>query len=250
MWGTPKCPVVVEEKEWLEKGMSWLARQFGMSRLREQTIILPTDQFFPDPLDGTEEAAKKVYTRVCKYMDVAPERAIFEVFEDDAPPKIKEAMEWSHNGAAGYFMGGKTPTVSVEQNSLTDPMSLVATCAHELGHLLLSNRDLSAFEEEDEEPLTDLLTVFFGMGIFCANSCISFKQSEGDVGFHTTSWSSKGYLELYEWGYAHSLLAHGRGETKPKWISHLRPDAADVCKRGIKYIQKTGDVNFPPNDKS
>ncbi|MCF6227221.1 MAG: hypothetical protein L3J82_00925 [Planctomycetes bacterium] len=245
MFGKPKCPVAGEPKEWLEKGMLLLANHFGLERLRDQPIVLPTDEYFPDRLDGTEEAAEACYRRVCSYMDIDPSRAEFQIFEDDAPPKIKQAMEWSHNGAVGLFTHDKIPKISIERGILADPMSLIATCAHELGHLLLAEVDLSEIEEDDEEPLTDLVTVFFGLGIFGANSAASFSQSSEEVGFTVTEWSSQGYLEFSEWGYAHALLAHARDEKKPAWIKHLRPDILVFCKQGVSYILKTGDVKFP-----
>ncbi len=100
-------------------------------------------------------------------------------------------------------------------------MSLVATIAHELGHVhLLGDGRISA-DEEDHEPLTDLLTVFLGVGIFPANSVIR------DVNWHSGNmegWSisRQGYLTAPMFAYALALFAYIRGEYKASWSKHLR----------------------------
>ena len=43
------------------------------------------------------------------------------------------------------------------------------------------------------------------------------------------------------YGYALALFAKARGERKPGWLKHLRPDVRVPCKRGIRYLTETGD---------
>jgi hypothetical protein len=64
------------------------------------------------------------------------------------------------------------------------PMSLVATIAQELGHVLLLADGRISRERQDHEPLTDLLTVFFGLGVFTANA--AFEQSRETRGWPAT----------------------------------------------------------------
>jgi hypothetical protein len=45
----PTCPCDAEAKRWLEDRLRWLSSQFGLHILLERPIILPTDEFFPDP---------------------------------------------------------------------------------------------------------------------------------------------------------------------------------------------------------
>jgi len=63
---------------------------------------------------------------------------------------------------------------------LLDPMSLVATMAHELGHVILLGGNLLTHDTPDQEPMTDLLTGFTGLGIFTANSAARFMQFQDD----------------------------------------------------------------------
>ena len=50
------------------------------------------------------------------------------------------------------------------------PRSLIAAIAHELGHVLLLGGGLISATRRDGEPLTGLVTVYLGMGIFTANA--------------------------------------------------------------------------------
>jgi hypothetical protein len=69
------------------------------------------------------------------------------------------------------------------------------------------------------EPLTDLTTMIFGLGIFNANATFqTFKD------FVSYGWKSQGYLSQIQWGYALVLFAHVRGEHSPDWISRLTPN--------------------------
>ena len=59
-------------------------------------------------------------------------------------------------------------------------------------------------DEADHEPLTDLTTVFFGMGIFNANSTFRFKQwTNGNM--HGWKAATLEYLNETTFGYALGL---------------------------------------------
>jgi hypothetical protein len=67
----------------------------------------------------------------------------------------------------------------LETTSLREPASVVATLAHELGHVhLLADGHCDA-TTEDHEPLTDLLVVYFGMGLFVASCELSQAPKRG-----------------------------------------------------------------------
>ena len=71
-WFTPKCPLNAEEKEWVENAFQWLIDELGIEILQNLEVILPTDDFFPDPFSGSESDIRKMVGRVCDYMDVDP----------------------------------------------------------------------------------------------------------------------------------------------------------------------------------
>src|SRR5262249_31759203 len=90
------------------------------------------------------------------------------------------------------------------------------------------------------EPLTDLLTVYFGLGIISANSYLREKRKQG-LKYSSWSLSRVGYLLAPAYAYALALFALGRGEPNPDWARHLRPDVQQPFRQGLRYVQKTGD---------
>ena len=98
-------------------------------------------------------------------------------------PKYK--AEWEH-GVAISDAGAKAaeviadPTITriARSSQAADPMALVATIGHELGHERLAGEGRVA-GRADEEQLTDLLTVYFGLGVFNANAAFQYTSAGG-----------------------------------------------------------------------
>lgn len=242
----PTCPVSPERKAWLERRMNWLGGQFGVRRLLARPVVLPTPEFFPDPYDGSPATAEALFARVCRYMEVSRSRITFSVFQADRDPLPRHLREGRSAGAAGLYQADALGQVAVgvEQAQLADPMSLVGTMAHELAHVhLLGDRRLSP-DTPDHEPLTDLLTVLYGLGIFTANSVI--RESSWSDGTHA-GWSvgRQGYLTGPEYGYAFALLALAREEAAPTWAAHLRLDVRSALKQGLRYLRSANESPFP-----
>lgn len=120
--------------------------------------------------------------RICNYMKVDRTQIDFEVFPDETEELSAMLPYWrgSHDGCAGLYVHpedeSKRMVVALRQSQLNDPLSLVATLAHELGHVILLGGGLMEHSIEDMEPMTDLLTVFLGFGIFNANSAAASPQ--------------------------------------------------------------------------
>src|SRR5205814_2196922 len=79
-WFSPKCPVQPETKLWVEQVITWIIGEFGLERLRRAKIVLPLPELFPDPVDGSQDAARALFERVCRYMDVDPDTVDLEFF--------------------------------------------------------------------------------------------------------------------------------------------------------------------------
>jgi hypothetical protein len=116
------------------------------------------------------------------------------------------------------------------------PMALVATIAHGLGHVLLLGEERISPDREDHEPLTDLLTVFFGLGILSANAAFDYQQRA--VGVRQVRWSTSklGYLTEPMYGYALARYAWLCGETHPIWKKYLDTNPREFCRRGRRYL--------------
>src|SRR5262245_31383745 len=183
-WFRPKCPIGPVEKDWIEERMAWLTRQFGLERLKDVRVILPTAEFFPERYEGRHQDVRVLLRRVCRYMDVDPDPIQLEFHAAQGPPPYAALLgHYRVSGAAGTYERDYVPRISISEGILDDPHTVVATIAHELGHVHLLGDGRLTGDEIDHEPLTDLLTVFLGMGLFTANSRIREKHWTTPGGF-------------------------------------------------------------------
>jgi hypothetical protein len=143
----------------------------------------------------------------------------------------------AERGARGGDKDGLQMLVALRSTLLKDPVPLVATVAHELGHVILLGGGLMDPRAADHEPLTDLLTVFLGFGIFTANSAARFRQFQ-DERRHGWSMQRLGYLPQEVYGYALARFAAARGENKPRWARHLSPNVRSFFKRSTAWLAK------------
>jgi hypothetical protein len=235
-----RCPVSERDRAWAEQRTRWLAGEVGLERIRSLPVILPTPEFFPDPYDGSPEAGVRMVRRVGQFMGVGTQGLDVQFYADDRPP-IFGGMQ---HGAAGLFeQAGQMVRVSLASSNLDDPLTLVATAAHELSHVLLHGQGRLSGEEPDHEQVTDLLTVVLGFGVFTANSRIrSHNWHDGN----REGWSIQrvGYLTQPQVGYALALFAHVRNEEAPPWAGELCADVRSPFKQGLRYLRKAGTSLF------
>ncbi len=153
-------------------------------------------------------------------------------------------FESSHSGALGTYQKRRGKyIVSLETTQAANPTNLIATIAHELGHAKLLGENRLDADYEDHESLTDLTTVFFGMGIFTANSAFVFQQWTDT---YSQGWqaATHGYLSEEMFGYALALFAFLRGEEKPEWTKYLETNVRSYCKSSLKYLAKTENTKL------
>jgi hypothetical protein len=236
-WRQADCPVRPVEQQWIEQSLDFFVREFGADRLRGE-VVLPTDDYFPGVYRGTREDVQAVLDRLCRHMGVDRAGVELEHYASDANPELEAAVpiESRGSGAAGHFRvrDGRS-IIAVRDDQAARPMALVATIAHELGHARLLGERRIAPERQDGEPLTDLLTVFFGMGIFAANAALdSWRDVKGEQGYTMTS--RLGYLTEPMYGYGMARYAWLRGETDPAWARHLDTNPRTYLKRGLRHL--------------
>ena len=247
---SPKLPVTDEERQWVDEGLRRLEKLLGRRRMIEAQVILPTPEYFPDPYNGTPACAELLFQRVCQYMRVDRHRIELHIFPDETDELRSILPYWQGNsgGCAGFYShdpsdnhadseGEARMLVALRSTQLKDPLSLVATMAHELGHVILLGGELISPKAPDHEPLTDLLTVFLGFGIFNANSAGRFKQYQDDRRY---GWSMQrlGYLAEEVYGYALAKFATERGAEKTEWEKHLSTNVRAYYKRSRSWLAK------------
>ena len=216
------CPVAAREQKWIEESMAWFRATFG-----EPRPVVPPDAF-SRPLDVPDLVAQ-----LCAYMEIDPDSLTIELYGDTAEDDLARAtgLTLRSRGAAGHYRreGGR-PIVAVDR-TLT-PLRMIATVAHELGHVRLDDGHVIQ-ERADHEPLTDLATVHFGLGIFTANASFEFSQDD--------QWRSVrrlGYLTEPMFGYGLACHAWLRGERRPDWARHLDTNPRVYLRRGLRYLAK------------
>jgi hypothetical protein len=174
-------------------------------------------------------------------MRVDPDTLDLEVIPDTSELfEMVPEYHASSSDPAGLHFGQSSndrALVAVKQSLLKDPLSLVATLAHELCHVILLDGGHMSRDIEDMEPMTDLATVFLGMGVFTANSARRFVQFQED---RRQGWSMSrfGYLPEEIFGYALARFAELRNESQPLWAKHLNTNVSTYYRQSAAWLGK------------
>lgn len=234
----PTCPIPAVRRDWIEERFRFLADEFGWDRLRRIKVVTPTREFFPEPFEPTEASIRRWFERACVYMAIDPDRVELTIYEERRS-KYLEAQ----SGTAGLYeeVNGRQ-VVAIELSNLEDALQFVATAAHELGHVHLLGDGHVSSSEADHEPLTDLMTVYHGLGIFTANAVIQERTRATG-----RSISRQGYLSMPDFGYALAVFTLARGEPRPDWAKHLRLDVRTTFQQSLRYLAAEGVAEFGPD---
>lgn len=236
------CPVIEDTRLWLENSLIWLINQFGEDKIKTIPTLIPYESF-AGSTSSNEQITFDLLDIVCKQMDTNPEK-IKLYFYNEQLLEIRNDLGYTLYGqqyedqnyssglygdkdAEGYY------TIAIEKSILNQYDQVIATLAHEVAHIKILGEGRL---KENDEYLTDLVTVFFGLGIFNANT--SFQQKNSAEGW---SYSKQGYLSQQEWGYALALYAYIRQEKNPEWIKFLTPNLQSDYKKSEAYIYDNTD---------
>ena len=244
----PRHHLTADEKRWTEGRLLWLKDQFGLDPLREAPIG-PRSPVWPPKWDASGVAGADLLKRLCEFMRVDAGRLELDYYSRSETHQMDSdyAGERHHSGPAGLYRhpkGSEKLVIALEAEGLGNLGVLAATICHELGHVhLLADKRID-YEEEDCEPLTDLLTVYFGAGILTANSAFQFQQwqTHSHQGWST---SKHGYLSEALFGYALACYAWLRGESEPEWMVHLRQNIRYYFDDASHYLHTTKDTMLP-----
>ena len=236
-WFPVESPLTPEQRLWIDKWFAWLRNEFGDARLHGP-VILPTEEYFPDAYRGTTDDASVLLNRVCTYMDVKRSRLRLECYQSRSADVVAASFDPTLNRE--YAMGlydnnGQEIVIWLESTKLDKAQEAISTLSHELGHVHLLGDGRFDQNNPEHEPLTDLLTVYFGLGIFMANTALS--ETNWKAGQYSGwSMSRSGYLSIAEYSYALAVYAFARGEQSPSWIQHLRPDVQAMMKMELANL--------------
>jgi len=242
------CPVDTGVQLWIESSMQWFTEQFGSRELRDQ-VVLPTARFLPSDYSATRSEIEHLVTSACLRMQVDRRSIDLQLFDGSAE---KQAAQSGTKRAVGHFHIAKgRAVVSLDLAEAADPVVLLAIVAHELCHVRLLGEKRITADRKDHERLTDLLTVFFGFGIFSTNAAMRFDRragkawivpqgefddrtlnaARGNDGYHRL-----GYLSSAEFGYALGCYAWLRREADPGWSRFVNPGPLTVMRQSLSFL--------------
>jgi hypothetical protein len=234
-----KCPVSTEAQQWIDASMTWFCGQFGTDAARRR-VVEPSPAYFPDPYAGTDVEIRRVLDRVCGFMGVDSARVRLELLSSDDEEVLRHLPSHatsSSGAAAEYVRDGDNSIITISRRTATDPTHVVAAIAHELGHARLLGEDRVDRARKDQEQLTDLVTVFLGMGIFTANAAFDFAAHQDG---RRSGWSAQrlGYLSEQMFGYALAVWARLRDEEDPDWARHLDTNPRAYMKQAMRWLAR------------
>ena len=246
----PRCPCYPRAKEWVEERLGWIRTEFTSTVFDDRPLIYPTDDFFPDDYDFSEDAARVLLRRVSGFMGVPFERLVLRITHDS-----KKVWLVNHAGqyiphAAGTFQGGygSTYVITVERDELARPHDLIATFAHELAHARLLGEGRLNARTFDNELVTDLTALALGFGIFLANSPRNWDSQNSY--WPGSSLSRPEYMTPPLFGYALAHLAWFDGQQKPGWERYLAPASKADFRQAVRFLFATSDTTFRPRPRA
>jgi hypothetical protein len=226
-------PVEDRERRWIEKMLNWCVEQFGREALRAE-VLTPTPSFFPSTYQGTPDDVLGLVDLVRAHLRIDPEEIAVILSDGGRPTSVPGLSANAYRSIAGHYsVRDGVGVIEVGVENARDPRRVVAVAAHELCHHKLLYRGIATAQEADHEPLTDLATVFFGLGVFTANAAYTFSQ-----GSHGWRRQQLGYINQPMFGYALACVAWLRGERDPEWARHLDTNPRGYFKQAMRYLEK------------
>ena len=239
-----KAPVDDEMREWIEYAMQWLFVTFDEKACKEQKVYASLKELLND-FDLQTASLNDLAKIVAQLMDINIDEVVVEVYDEGERVieteggKLFTQTEEGEQTTAGLYVGknkdGKYE-VGIEKSILKDPVNLIATIAHEFSHIKLLGENRI---EDNDEYLTDLLPIIYGLGVFGANSVFSFRQTNTEWAYKTS-----GYLTQMEWGYALAVYCWLREDKNPDWINSLPRNIQADYKRSLKFMENNPDKIF------
>ncbi|MFN0134688.1 MAG: hypothetical protein ACKVS9_01055 [Phycisphaerae bacterium] len=239
----PTCPCDIDAKRWVESRLGWLDVQFPRNVFRERAMIIPTIEHFPEPYDATDACVIRLADRIARVMGVDFANIDLEIDDLDDGVELVDGDGRAVGGVAGLYAGGpERRCVSLCRSQLGSPMNLVGTIAHEFAHERLMGEGRVGDDEFDNELLTDLTVVHFGLGIFLANSP---RNWPADQKFWPNSKLVRPeYMSPPMFGYALAHVAWHANNRKPEWARYLGQAVRADFQQSVRYLFETRESAF------
>ncbi|TMQ98961.1 hypothetical protein ETD83_18765 [Actinomadura soli] len=239
------------QQAWIEASLQWFVREFGMAKVSHGPV-LPTRDLPPHGYSGTNEDIAALVCGMAEAMQLGVDLTL--VFFDRTA-ESEEAKRKAPRTVGHYYVEDGQTIIGLDVTDAADPEYVTAIIAHEMSHVRLLGEDRISPDRKDGERLTDLLTVFFGFGVFTTNAVMRFGEvakrgfTVHPLGYlddrmlnaaRNDGYSRLGYLTQREFGYAMACYAWLRHETRPAWAVHLDPGPRAYLRQGLAYLATDG----------
>jgi hypothetical protein len=257
-----ECPVEPDTQRWLESSLRWFADEFGATVLRRDPVLPSAPFLSATGYTAAADQIEAVIGRLCELMIVDQRLITLELF--DGSDEEKQAALTGRARAVGHFrIEDGRAVIALDQGESADPTLLTAIAVHELCHLRLLGERRIRRDRRDGERLTDLLTVYFGFGIFTTNAAMRFARADrnfsllplGDLDDITLNSARRegyhrlGYLSSAEFGYGLACYCWLRGEKDPGWARYVNPGPLLHLKQGLAFLAQTSAAGELPTQR-
>jgi hypothetical protein len=213
--------------------------------LSDGELWLPITEHFGAP-DGQllkgEELAYFTYHRILSQCGVSADFPVDLVMAETAPTGFvgESAILNSDKKACGLYTAEKVgdnqwkEAITIDFELTKKPTNLIATLAHELAHAL-HNRMPEPYEGDPAlyELFTDLTAVYFGYGVFLANSRFEFESN-------AVGWQAQGagYLPEADLVFATTLFMRIKEIPIERVKAHLKPRLHKMIDKAFKQLSR------------
>lgn len=242
----PSLSINENDKSLIDNSFESIKDLLGDNIFARKDVVLPTNQYFPIVFQDTKEYAHKIFDIVASIMEINNGRIDLVIYSErkdlEYTSGIIPIMDENEPLTTGKYVEYDNGDIEIyiEEQELKNPQSLVATLSHELAHYKLRHELEFIY---DDEILTDLVTIAFGLGIFTANTSV-IKMSTWSEGNYS-GWRVKGgsgYLGYKGCGYALALYSFYKGEeSSSAWTKYLEKDVLREYERSFKYLSKLSE---------
>ena len=234
-----KPTLTPQDKEWVERNLIWFIESFGIDRLADTPFILPTTENFPYNNLKDDEQFQKLFEQLCNYWDINPNEIKVKFFDDFAS---KRWTTWIPHGkwkdpsgfySQEYTLDEKRFNIQLAKSNLNNPQLIVSVLTHEIAHVKLLGGNYVNHTDPDMELLTDLACIFFGFGIFVANTCVT----------KDTYWIGRnGYLSNEVISYSNALICYITEKKPTIYLEYLNTNTYALFQQDFAFLTKTNDT--------
>jgi len=232
-------------KKWIDAAFVHFASLYALEPVQKYTLIDLTKEFFPFDLEGKEEDADLVTTRLCEILALDPNEftSVFMEFpeSDKKPTHIDRLGEaWKEHAVSIAAQHAKHGAYRLEL-PMAAPGNLELLVVSIAPQLMKVKLFLDFGEDHISTPQAELAATYFGFGTILVNS--SWETDESVSKFIPfTSNEKYSYLTLPELSYALALYGYIQNLETTDWMQPLEQDGRLLVSETLEYLNQTNDV--------